>query len=194
MSREWTEHGLPVIGFVGLSGSGKTTFLEKVIGELTQRGWRVATAKHHHRSDFEIDVPGKDSWRHARAGAVVSMIASERKFALVRRVDHEPGVPELVSAAGSDVDILLTESIREPGVRQIEVVRSANSDRVTCRLEDLFALVTDGSHDVGDAPVFSLDDIAGVTALIESVLQARGLMPRDTAGSADHTEGGATRA
>jgi len=194
VSREWVDHGLLVIGFVGLSGSGKTTLLEKVIGELTQRGWRVATAKHHHRSDFEVDIPGKDSWRHARAGAVVSMISAERKFALARRVDSEATVPELVRAAGSDVDILLTESIREQGVRQIEVVRSANSDRITCPRQDLFALVTDADHDVGDVSVFALDDVAGVTALIEGVLYARGLTSSSTGCRANPTEGGATRA
>jgi len=172
VSGHWSEYAIPVVGFVGLSGSGKTTFLEAVIRTLAERGWRVGTAKHHHAPDFEIDVPGKDSWRHGQAGAVVSMISSEKKLGVVRRLDRERTIEELIGASGGDIDILLTESFRVPGVRQIEVVRTAHSDRLTCRPDDLFALVTDGTYDVGEVPVFSLGDVEGVVALIEGTLLA----------------------
>ena len=67
----------PVVSMVGKCDSGKTTFLEKLIRELTARGVRVATVKHHVH-DYDIDLPGKDSWRHARAGAVVTMVSLSR--------------------------------------------------------------------------------------------------------------------
>ena len=190
----WRIYPIPVVGFVGVSGSGKTTFLERVIAELTSRGWRVGTAKHHHRPEFEIDVPGKDSWRHAHAGAVVSMISSEQKLGVTWKLQRERSVAELVAIAGDAVDILLTESIRDPESPQIEVVRRVHSDRVTCPLDSLFALVTDGSFPVGDVPVFALDDVSGVTDLIESSLLLGGRV-RDsgTVGMGKAQSGGSNR-
>ncbi|MGV8083926.1 MAG: molybdopterin-guanine dinucleotide biosynthesis protein B [Coriobacteriia bacterium] len=165
-------YAIPVVSFVGISGSGKTTFLVRLIAELTRRGWRVATAKHHHLPDFEFDKPGKDSWRHADAGAVVSMIASDKKLGMVRKIEREPSVEEFVGFVEGTADILIMESFRNPEAEQIEIVRTAHSDRLTCDPASLFALVTDGSFDV-DSPVFALDDIEGVADLIEGTLLAQ---------------------
>ena len=164
-------HRIPVVSFVGRSDSGKTTALEGVIRELTARGYRVATVKHHVH-DFEIDVPGKDSWRHARAGAVVTMVSAPHKLAVLRDVDRETTLDELVEAAGK-VDILLTEGFRIAGSVRVEVARSARSAELLCSPDELFALLTDGDHDCGSVPVFSLDDTAGVADLIERTFLAR---------------------
>ncbi len=160
------ETRIPVVSVVGKSDSGKTTLMEGLIRALTARGWRVATVKHHVH-DFDIDIPGKDSWRHARAGAIVTMISAPDKFGLVRRVEAERTLDELVEAAGPDVDILLTEGFKRAGDVRIEVVRAARSDELICEPDQLFALVTDASHDVGDVPVFGLDDADDLAALIE---------------------------
>jgi len=69
---------IPVVSIVGKSGSGKTTLIEKVIPELTRKGWRVATIKHSNRG-FDIDREGKDSWRHRKAGARMTVMSSESK-------------------------------------------------------------------------------------------------------------------
>ena len=160
------EADIPVISIVGKSDSGKTTVLEGIVRELTSRGWRVATVKHHIH-DFDIDVPGKDSWRHARAGAVVSMVSSPNKRGVVKQLDRESTLDELAAEAG-DVDILLTEGYKQTGRVRIEVSRDERSSELVCTAAELFALVTDGQRDAGDAPVFALNDTQGLTDLIEA--------------------------
>jgi molybdopterin-guanine dinucleotide biosynthesis protein B len=157
---------IPVVSVVGKSDSGKTTLMEGLIRALATRGWRVATVKHHIH-DFDIDIPGKDSWRHARAGAAVTMISAPDKFGVVRKVDRERTLDELVEAAGAEVDILLTEGFKRAGDVRVEVSRAARSDELICTPDQLFALVTDAAHDVGDVPVFGLEDADGLAALIE---------------------------
>ena len=167
-SRDRVRQGadIPVVSVVGKSDSGKTTVLEGVVSELASRGWRVATVKHHVH-DFDIDVPGKDSWRHARAGACVSMVSSPNKLGVVKQLDREPTLDELAAEAG-DVDILLTEGYKRVARVRIEVSRNERSHELVCEPAELFALVTDGQRDAGDVPVFALDDTCSLTDLIET--------------------------
>ncbi|MBE0476357.1 MAG: molybdopterin-guanine dinucleotide biosynthesis protein B [Coriobacteriia bacterium] len=157
---------LPVVSVVGKSDSGKTTVMERLIGALSRRGWRVAAVKHHVH-DFDIDVPGKDSWRHARAGAHVTMISAPDKFGLIRRVERERTLDELAEAAG-DVDLLVTEGFRRAGHTRIEVSRHGRSDELICAPEELFALVTDnpGLRPAG-VPVFGFGEAEALADLIE---------------------------
>jgi molybdopterin-guanine dinucleotide biosynthesis adapter protein len=159
---------VPVVSIVGKGDSGKTTFLEKLIGELTARGVRVATVKHHVH-DYDIDVPGKDSWRHARAGAVTAMVSSPDKFSLVREVERELTLVELARVAhDSGCDILLTEGYKREGVNRIEISRSARSDELICAPGEMLALVTDNDGVSCDGvPRFDLDDSAGVADLVQ---------------------------
>ncbi len=162
-------HTVPVVSVVGKGDSGKTTFLEKLIRELSSRGVRVATVKHHVH-DYEIDVPGKDSWRHARAGAVTTMVSSPDKFALIRQVEQELTLPELARIAGdSGCDLLLTEGFKREGVNRVEVSRAARSEELICSPDEMLALVTDNdSIGCEGVPRFHLDDAAGVADLIEA--------------------------
>ncbi|HUU81381.1 MAG TPA: molybdopterin-guanine dinucleotide biosynthesis protein B, partial [Acidobacteriota bacterium] len=89
-----TVKNLPIVLFVGSSGSGKTTLLEKLIPELTRRGLRVGTIKHDVHG-FEMDQPGKDSWRHKHAGALASIISSPHQIGEVMDVDHDHSLDEL---------------------------------------------------------------------------------------------------
>jgi len=167
-----TEHRIPVVSIVGKSDSGKTTVMEGLIREISGRGLRVATVKHHIH-EVDVDVPGKDSWRHAHAGAVTSMISSPTQFAVVRRVDAERTLEELVDAAG-DADILLTEGFKRAGNVRIEVVRHARSDELISAESELFAVMTDAPELVPPGiPTFSLDDFARVTGLIVSTFLDR---------------------
>jgi len=158
-----------VVSVVGKGDSGKTTFLEKLIRELTRRGVRVATVKHHVH-DYDIDTPGKDSWRHARAGAVTTMVCSPEKFAMIRDVTVEPTLPEIaVMAAQSGCDLLLTEGYKREGMNRIEVSRSARSEELICTPDQMLALVTDNDElPCEGVPRFGLDDAAAVADLIES--------------------------
>jgi len=98
---------IPIISIVGKSEVGKTTLLERLIAELKGRGYRIGTIKHDTHG-FEIDKPGKDSWRHARAGSDAVLISSSEKLALIKRVDRERTLDELLAYMG-DVDLVLTE-------------------------------------------------------------------------------------
>ncbi|TLM97260.1 MAG: molybdopterin-guanine dinucleotide biosynthesis protein B [Actinobacteria bacterium] len=159
---------VPVVSIVGKGDSGKTTFLEKLIRELTSRGWRVATVKHHIH-DYDIDTPGKDSWRHGRAGAVTTMVSSPEKFAMITERDCEMTLLEIARvAADSGCDVLLTEGFKREGVNRIEVSRVSRSDETICGPGDALAFVSDNQAlRCGDTPVFGLDDAPGVAALIE---------------------------
>jgi len=132
---------IPVVSVVGKSDSGKTTLMERLIRLLTERGYRVGSVKHHVH-DFDIDIPGKDSWRHAKAGAAVTLVSSPSKLGMVRQMDHEASLDELLALA-HDVDILLTEGYRRAGDVRIEVSRRARSTELVCEATELFALVTD---------------------------------------------------
>lgn len=158
---------IPVVSIVGKSKSGKTTFLEKLIRVLSDRGWRVATAKHHVH-EFDIDVPGKDSWRHAHAGAIATMVVSPAQFALMRDMEREYTLEELAEkAAEAGADILLTEGFKRVARVRIEVSRAARSTEIISTPDELVALVTDVSHHMADVPAFALDDAAGVADLVE---------------------------
>ena len=160
---------IPVISIIGCKGCGKTTVLEALIAELTGRGYRVATAKHH---AHETSVDAKDTARHGRAGAIVTMVSSPVELAVFRRLGRERTLDELAEAAG-DMDILVTEGFRDAARIRIEVVRADVHPEPLSAPADLFALVTDmpvsAPEDVSpDAlPTFELDDAKGLADLVE---------------------------
>lgn len=156
----------PVVSFVGNSGVGKTTFLEKLIRELKSRGYRVAAIKHDaHR--FEIDYPGKDSWRLTQAGSDVTIISSRDKMALIERTAAERDLPDLVEAVAGRVDIVLTEGYRGAAASKVEVSRQAHSHMLTARLDDLIAIVTDQAFDY-QVPQFGLEDATQVADFLQT--------------------------
>ncbi len=160
---------IPVICVVGRAKSGRTTLLEKLIRELKARGHRVGTIKHHSHPGFDVDRPGKDTWRHAQAGSDHVVIAAPDKIASIRRVDREPGLYEIV-AMMTDVDVVLTEGYLRTGQHRIEVVRAARSSEPICQPEELLALATDVNLSGYDLPQFDLEDAAGLADLIEGLM------------------------
>jgi len=163
-----TPNTVPVVSVVGKSDSGKTTFIEKLIRELTSRGVRVASVKHHVH-DYDIDIPGKDSWRHGRAGSVVTMVSSPEKFALIREVEEEVPLPVIARIAyDSGCDILITEGFKREGLNRIEISRAERSSELICSAEEMLALVTDNPLVTCDGvPRFDLEDAAGVADLVQ---------------------------
>jgi len=156
---------IPVVSFVGNSGVGKTTFLEKLIRELKVRGYRVAAIKHDAHK-FDIDYPGKDSWRLTQAGSDVTVISSRDKLALVERPGSERSLEDLTRMVSDRVDIVLTEGYRGAGAMKVEVSRKAHSHVLTARLDDLIAIVTDESFEY-PVPQFDLEDALGVADFLE---------------------------
>jgi len=112
-----------IFGLAGWSGSGKTTLMTALIPELVSRGITVSTIKHAHHS-FDIDKPGKDSWRHRQAGAEEVMIASGQRWALMHelRGAAEPSLDELLGRM-TPVDLVLVEGFKRHDHPKIEVYR-----------------------------------------------------------------------
>ncbi len=157
------EDRLPVISLVGRSGVGKTTVLERIIRELKRRGYRVGTIKHDTHG-FEVDKPGKDSWRHAQAGSDVVVISGPRKMALIRQLGEEMPLDDVVRLM-QDVDIVITEGYKRGDKPKIEVTRSERGRELLCKAEELIAIMTDYPVNM-PVPQFALADAEGVVDLL----------------------------
>jgi molybdopterin-guanine dinucleotide biosynthesis protein MobB len=155
---------IPVLSFVGRSNVGKTTLLEKVVRDLKGRGYRLAVIKHDSHS-FDIDYPGKDSWRLAQAGSDVVILSSADKMAMIKKPEQELTLDQLQAMVMDGVDIIITEGFKGADKPKIEVFRSRVSDKILTREQELIALVTDKHFDV-NVPQFALDDACGVANLI----------------------------
>ena len=158
----------PILSVIGKSKSGKTTLLEKLIRELKRRGYRVATIKHHSHPGFEIDVPGKDTWRHAQAGSDEVIIAAPDRIASIRRLDRELSLDE-IAAGIARVDIILTEGYKSAGKPALEVARAARGQELVASQDQLIAIVRDVPLPV-NIPQFDLEDAAGIVDFIEARL------------------------
>jgi molybdopterin-guanine dinucleotide biosynthesis adapter protein len=156
----------PVISVVGKSGVGKTTALEKLIRELKNRGYRVATVKHDAHG-FDVDKPGKDSWRHAQAGSDVVVISGPRKMALIRSLQQEMPLDEIVDLMGG-VDLVLTEGYKRGDKPKIEISRLERGTELLCQADELIAIMADYAVDM-PVPQFDLDDASGVVGLLEEL-------------------------
>jgi molybdopterin-guanine dinucleotide biosynthesis protein B len=154
------------VSIVGRSNTGKTTLIEKLIPELRRRGYRVATIKHNIHG-FAIDHEGKDSWRHKKAGARLTVVASAHSVAVIEDVDRDFELAELSDRYIRDVDVILSEGFKRNPHPKIEVVRSEmNHDPICSREDNLMAVVTDKPVDRG-VPCLDIDDIRGIADLIE---------------------------
>ncbi len=155
---------IPVLSIIGKSGVGKTTLLEKLIPELKQRGYRLATIKHHAHAGFEIDQPGKDTWRHAQAGSDCVVIAAPDKIATIQRLEQELSLDE-IAARIDGVDIILTEGYKRAGKPAIEVARAESGAQLISAGPQLVAVATDMPLAV-DVPQFDLNDAPAIVDFI----------------------------
>jgi len=158
---------IPIVSIVGKSNTGKTTLLEKIIAELAKRGYRVATIKHN-RHGFSIDHEGKDSFRHKKAGAVMTVISSPQQLALIRDVDHDYSFDEIRNEFIKEVDIILAEGFKINDYPKIEVFRFQISGELSCqKKEHLLAVAADVQLDL-DVPCLNINDFQSITDLIEN--------------------------
>ncbi len=156
-----------VVGFAGYSGSGKTTLVEKLIPALKARGLRVSVVKHAHHK-FDIDHPGKDTYRHRQAGAFEVVVASQNRLALMREFEQPAAmsVHQLIAELYEGVDWVLVEGFKSSDLLKIEVWR-ASSGKPTRYMEDDFivAIATDSPGQLPEAtlrPVLDLNDAEAV--------------------------------
>ncbi|MBI3399160.1 MAG: molybdopterin-guanine dinucleotide biosynthesis protein B [Deltaproteobacteria bacterium] len=159
---------VPIVSIVGKSGSGKTTLLEKVVAELTKRGYKVGTIKHDVHG-FEIDCEGKDSWRHKRAGATTVVLSGPGKIAVIKDVDKEWPPEMLCFSFINGADIIITEGYKKAGYPKIEVVRKTKSLKPICRKDkNLIGIASDIKFKSKDVPRFDINDSKGIANLIEN--------------------------
>jgi len=154
----------PVLCVVGFSGSGKTTLISGLVAMLTRRGMRVATIKHDVHG-FEMDQPGKDSWRHKQAGAAATIVTSPKQIGMVMDVDHDHHPLELLPFL-SGMDIVLVEGFKRADLPKIEAFRPENNKPPACKGDpQLLAVVCDTSLKWG-VPQYLSDDIDGIADFV----------------------------
>ncbi len=162
----------PILSIVGKSNSGKTTLIEKLLPELKARGWKIGTVKHDVHG-FDIDVPGKDSYRHRAAGADAVIISSPQKLALIKSVAGELSLDELVQQYFFDVDLVITEGYKKENKPKIEIHRKSISSQLLCGPQDnLQAVASDTAWKVG-VPCFDLNDYKSIADFVEDTFMKK---------------------
>lgn len=160
------ENNLKVFGIAGFSGSGKTTLLEKIIPAFGARGMTVSVIKHAHHG-FDLDRPGKDSWRHREAGAREVLMLSGERWVLMHelRGSEEPPLAAQLQLL-SPCDVVLIEGFKAAPVPKVEVFRPASGKPpIWPDNPHVVAVATDARIDT-PLPVLDVNDAVGVTDFI----------------------------
>jgi molybdopterin-guanine dinucleotide biosynthesis protein B len=157
-----------VIGVAGFKNAGKTTLVEKLVGELTRRGHCVSTVKHAHHS-FDIDQEGRDSFRHRQAGALEVAVVSRHRWAIIHelREEAEPPLADILAKL-APCDLVIVEGYKRDGHDKIEV-RNLALDHPKLAGDDptIVAIAASGPVDGAPVPVFSRDDVADLATFVE---------------------------
>ena len=159
----------PVLGFAAFSGTGKTTLLEKLIPLLTAQNIRIGMVKHAHH-EFDIDKPGKDSYRLRKAGAQQMLIASSQRQALMTEntTAQEPRLEELITRLNlDDIDLVLVEGFKHVPFPKIELHRQALGKTLLYPEDpDIIAVASDHLADCGELASLDINDTAAIAAFI----------------------------
>ncbi|TAN54186.1 MAG: molybdopterin-guanine dinucleotide biosynthesis protein B [Betaproteobacteria bacterium] len=164
---------MKTIGFAGWSGSGKTTLIERLMPRFAKRGLRVSLIKHAHHT-FDVDQPGKDSFRHRQAGAAEVLVTSSRRWVLMHelRGEREPTFEEQ-AARLSPCDLLIVEGFKFVAIPKIEVWRAVTGEAMLHPKDrDIVAVATDSEVETR-LPVLDLNDPDAVAAFVISHLGLR---------------------
>jgi len=162
---------MKIFGFAGWSGSGKTTLIEKLIPRLVGRGLRVSLVKHAHHS-FDVDQPGKDSYRHRQAGANEILVTSSRRWVLMHelRGAQEPSFDEQVKRL-SPCDLLLVEGFKFAPIPKLEVWRKETGEALLHPNDPhIVALATDAKVQT-KLPRLELNDDGAIALFILKFLK-----------------------
>jgi molybdopterin-guanine dinucleotide biosynthesis protein B len=157
---------MKVFGFAGWSGSGKTTLIEKLIPRFVARGLKVSLIKHAHHT-FDVDQPGKDSYRHRHAGATEVLVTSSRRWVLMHelRGAQEPSFDEQLKHL-SPCDLLIVEGFKHAPIPKLEVWRAVTGEGMLHPLDPhIVAVASDAKVDT-KLPLLDLNDDAGIADFI----------------------------
>ena len=159
---------MKIFGIAGYSGSGKTTLIEKLIPLFTQRGLKVSLVKHAHHT-FDVDQPGKDSYRHRHAGCNEVLVTSSRRWALMHelRGAPEPTLQALIKHV-SACDLLLIEGFKHEAIPKLEVYRGVVGESLLHPQDAHIVAVASDQHVDTALPQFRLDDTSQIAAFILS--------------------------
>ena len=158
---------MEILGIVGRQNSGKTTLITRLIPELKRRGLAVSTVKHAHHG-FELDTPGKDTYRHQEAGAEEVLFTSSQRWVLMREIGEgpEPSLDELIRRM-APVDLVLVEGFKSLPLDKIEV-RAAGEPGPTLQSADETVVAVVGGEGLRDlsVPAFGRDDTGAIADFI----------------------------
>lgn len=174
---------MKVFGIVGWKNSGKTGLVERLVSDLTARGFAVSTIKHAHHS-FDVDQPGRDSYRHRAAGARQVLLSSRVRWALMteNHTQDEALFDQLLDRL-DPVDIVLVEGFKTQGFPKIEAFRHETANPLIAPDDPTIrAIAADGAIDAQAVPIFALDD---TTAIADFILAQVGLTEARSDGSGD---------
>jgi molybdopterin-guanine dinucleotide biosynthesis protein B len=168
---------MKVVGFAGFSGSGKTTLVERLIPALKLKGQRVSVVKHAHHK-FDMDHPGKDTYRHRDAGAFEVVAASDQRLMLAREFERPTvlTVHHLIAELYDGVDWVLVEGFKSSDLQKIEVWRAANGKPARYNDDDfVVAIATDTPDQLPEATLRPVLDLNDPDAIVQWLLdnQAR---------------------
>lgn len=158
---------MKIYGVIGWKNSGKTGLVERLVAEISGRGFAVSTIKHAHHAT-EIDHPGRDSYRHREAGAQEVLVASPVRWALMHELRDQPEPPleELLQKL-SPVDLVLVEGYKREAHPKVEAHRSETGKSLLAPTnETIRAIASDSALDTDGLPVFDLDDTASIADFI----------------------------
>ncbi len=165
MTLDSNQEGIPVLAVVGYSGSGKTTLVVKLVEALTQRGYRIGTIKHAHT--FSIEREGKDTWRHRKAGAHVSIASTQGEVVIVRKVSPNLQPEEIARSYIEDADLVLVEGYKRSKIPKIEVHRHEVGEGLFCQDDESLVAVASDTELSVEVPRFHLDNDQGIADFIE---------------------------
>jgi molybdopterin-guanine dinucleotide biosynthesis protein B len=157
---------MKTFGFAGWSGSGKTTLIEQVIPRFVRRGLRVSLIKHAHHT-FDVDHPGKDSYRHRQAGASEILVTSSRRWVLMHelRGAAEPSFEEQLKHL-SPCDVLLVEGFKHAPIPKLEVWRAVTGEPLLHPNDPHIVAVASDAKIETRLPLLDLNDYDGIAAFI----------------------------
>ena len=164
---------MKVFGFAGWSGSGKTTLIEKLIPRFAGAGLRVSLIKHAHHT-FDVDQPGKDSYRHRHAGAAEVMVTSSRRWVLMHelRGEAEPAFEEQVKRV-SPCDLLLVEGFKHASIPKLEVWREQTGEALLHPNDPHIVAVASDAKVQTKLPLLDLNDVDGIAQFILKKLELK---------------------